>query len=115
MAVDNWALLDTKIITLSPSEEEIEGWKLLDTKIITLSPSEEEIEGWKLLDTKIVTLSLPTIECSTDADCPEGYVCVGGVCVKKKAGLPLAPFALGGAAAVGIILISSRKKEQKGK
>ncbi len=55
--VGRWKLLDTKIITLTPSTEEVGRWKLLDTKIITLTPSTEEVGRWKLLDTKIITLT----------------------------------------------------------
>lgn len=92
------------------------GWSNPLAEISTsLEPSEVIIGGWKRVATIKATLIPPTIECSTNADCPEGYVCVNGMCVKKGAGLPLAPLALGGAAAVGIILISSRKKEKKGK
>ena len=54
--VDGWKLLDTKTITLTPSEEEIAGWELLKTIEVTLTPSEEEIAGWELLKTVEVTL-----------------------------------------------------------
>ncbi len=29
---------------------------------------------------------LPDLACSIDADCPPGFVCVGGYCVLAKAG-----------------------------
>ena len=35
----DWKLLDTQLITLSPSEQESVGWKLLDTQLVTLAPS----------------------------------------------------------------------------
>jgi len=51
----------------------------------------------------------PTL-CTIDADCPEGYVCVDGVCVKEKK-FPWLPAALiGGGAIIAIAAISKPKK-----
>jgi Cys-rich repeat protein len=93
------------------------GWSNpLAEMLVPIKPSEVIIEGWKQVATITATLSPLTMECSTDADCPEGYVCENGVCVKKETGLSLVPFAVGGAAALAVIIVaSSRKKEQKGK
>jgi len=132
MAVDDWALVNTQLITLTPGEEEVGEWKNVATLTITLVPGEEEIaewknvatleitlipgtgeiDRWKLVDTKTITLTVPTIECSTDADCPEGYICVGGLCVPKE-GFPGTWLAIGGATALAAVLIISAK--QKGK
>ena len=118
MAVDGWALVATLDITLVPGGEEVAQWKNVATLTITLVPGTGEVAQWKLVDTKTITLVVPTIVCSKDADCPEGYLCVGGVCVKKK-GLPWTSFAIAGAAVAGIILIISgqqkRKKKEKKK
>jgi hypothetical protein len=48
--------------------------------------------------------------CLVDADCPEGYVCQNGVCVKKKA-FPWRWLAIGGAAIVGVILLIRKPKK----
>ena len=114
--VAGWKLLDTKIVTLVPTEEEVAGWKLLDTKIVTLIPSVEEVAGWKLLDTKLVTLTLPgmppPLTCSVDADCPPGYVCRGGVCVKKEPPVDWTMLVLLGMA---VIVLAAPKEEKVGR
>lgn len=90
------------------------GWSNpLAEMSIPLEPSEVIIGGWKQVAAMTTGLTPPTIECSTDADCPEGYVCVNGMCVKKEAGLPWVPFAVGGAAAVGIIIYAVSGKKGK--
>lgn len=81
----------------------------------SVAPSEVIIEGWKQVAEITVELRPPTMECLTDADCPEGYVCVGGVCVKKEAEFPWMGFAVGGAALVGIVLIISGRRSKKAK
>ena len=55
---------------------------------------------------------IPPIACSIDADCPDGYECVAGKCIKKK-GLPdwLVPVAIVGAA---ILLAPKGKAKQEG-
>ncbi|TET41947.1 MAG: hypothetical protein E3J60_03455 [Dehalococcoidia bacterium] len=112
--VDSWKLLRSIDVTLAPREEEVAGWKLLRTIELILAPSTEVVSGWKLLDSKTITLSPPTMECSADADCPEGYVCEDGVCV-PKAGFPWIPVAIGAAVIGGVILIISvaQKKRMK--
>ena len=57
MAVDGWAQVDVKYVTLSPLEEEVAGWKLLGTLTITLASFGGEVAGWKLLDTTTITLA----------------------------------------------------------
>jgi hypothetical protein len=135
MAVDSWALVATLTITLIPGEEEVAGWKNVATLTITLIPGEEEVAGWallrtitvtlapgtgevaqwKLVDTKTITLIIPTITCSIDADCPEGYLCMDGVCIKKEAGFPWAALGIAGAAIAGTILIISGRRKKKEK
>jgi Cys-rich repeat protein len=75
-----------------------------------LTPSEEIILGWKKISEMAVTLSLPQ-GCSTDADCPEGYVCKDGVCIPMGgAGFPVGWLLLGGSAVAAAFLILTRKK-----
>jgi len=117
--VAGWYLLDTKHITLTPSEVEVKDWFLLDTKTVTLIPSEEEVAGWFLLDEKVVTLTptgvppippIPPIYCTVDADCPPGYVCKDGVCVKKE---DYGLLVLAGLVAAGVVLAPKEKKKVK--
>ena len=114
--IAGWKLLDTKWVTLAPSEEEIAGWKLLDTKFVTLVPSTEEISGWKLLKTESVTLKphgLPSV-CTVDADCPPGYKCVNGKCVKEEEEKPFAwEWVLAGVLGVGGLILLIPKKKKK--
>lgn len=132
MPVDDWALVDTKLISLTPGEEEVAEWRNVATFTITLMPGEEEvaewknvatltitlvpstgeIAQWKLVDIKEVTLTIPIMECSIDADCPEGYICENGICVKKGVS-PLIPIAIAGAAIGGIIIATKKKREKK--
>lgn len=53
-------------------------------------------------------------ECTTDADCPEGYVCVNGKCVPKEEievkKFPWAPVLIGGGAAIAIIGLATAKR-----
>lgn len=135
MAVDSWAEVATLNITLVPGQEEVAGWKNVATLTITLMPGQEEVAEWKniatitvtlapgtgevaqwkLVDTKTITLIIPTTACLTDADCPEGYVCMDGVCVKKEAGFPWAALGIGGAAVAGIALVISGRRKKKEK
>ena len=114
--IAGWNLLKTMEVTLSPSVEEVAGWNLLKTMEVTLSPSVEEVAGWNLLKTIEVTL-LPSGEpppptCDVDADCPTGYECVDGKCVKKKVEgeVPWAWIAAGAVGVGGILLLTSGKK-----
>lgn len=93
-------------VCLEPSEIIIAGWKQVASQSVCLEPSEVIIAGWKRVAQTTVDLLLPTIECSTDEDCPEGYVCENGVCVKKEGAFPWTWLMIGGAAA-GVILIAS--------
>jgi hypothetical protein len=113
--VTDWGLLDTKIVTLTPSEEEVAEWGLLDTKIVTLTPSEEEIADWGLLDTKIVILTPKGAACQVDSDCPEGYICKDGVCVKaEEAGaFPWGLLAAGGLGAAALVLLIPKEKPEE--
>ena len=51
------------------------------------------------------------VVCQTDADCPPGFVCVDGKCIQEEGEFPVLPIALIGAGAV--ILALSAKKPKK--
>ena len=117
MAFDPWSYNKNKDCYIDVNEAknpacgvEVAGWKLLDTVTVTLAPLGGEVAGWKLLDTMRVTLAPPEISCSVDADCPEGYVCRDGKCVKKTA-FPWQWLAIGGAFITGVILLIPRPKK----
>ena len=102
-------------VLLAPSEQIIAGWKMVDSCQVILSPSEQIIAGWKRLAEASASLVL-SIACRTDVDCPEGYVCRDGVCVKMGGEFPWG-LLVGGAAIAGIAVVASRKKkppEKKG-
>jgi hypothetical protein len=100
------------VITLEPSETK--GWSpVLAEFIVTLQPSQAKGWTYPALAEFVITVSPPGYQpCSIDADCPEGYVCSRGVCVSKGGGFPWGYVALG-AAAVGIILLVTSKKDNK--
>ena len=94
------------------------GWKelgsLTSLSIVAL------VGGWKelgSLTTLIVTIpgEPPPVECSIDSDCPEGYVCQDGICVKevKASAFPWIPVALGvGAAVVAAAALTKKGGKQ---
>lgn len=88
------------------------GWSNpLAEMTVAITPSEVIIGGWKRVASLMATLSPPTMECSVDSDCPEGYVCVNGRCIKKEAGVPWVLPAAGVAVAAGIIIYAGSKKK----
>jgi len=131
-----WQLLKSIDITLKPPAE-VGGWNLLATIDVTLKPP-VEVGGWNLLETIDVTLT-PTgfvpecstnadcpsnkpycvggvcVQCRNDADCPEGYECKSGVCVKKGAAFPWQWLAIVGAAIAGVLLLIPKPKKAKEK
>lgn len=83
-----WKKLSSIMITIVPTAV----WKKLDSGTITVSST---ISVWKKLATSSLTIkpSIPVPPpipppvpntCSVDSDCPEGYVCENGKCVKKE-------------------------------
>jgi len=79
----------------------------------TLTRTFTLIEGSNLLNAQMVkgTAPPPPQTCSIDADCPEGYVCKNGVCVKKSA---LSDWALPALAiGAGLLLLLPGKKQGK--
>lgn len=112
-----WRVLKTVDVTLAPSEVMVGGWRVLKTVDITLTPSEEMIGGWKVLKTIDVVLTPPGVPvCKTDADCPTGYKCVGGKCVKKPvpppSEVPWGWIGAGAAAAGGVLLLAKPTKKK---
>ena len=111
--VGGWSVLKTIDVNLGPSEVIVGGWNVLKTVDITLAPSEVVVGGWNVLKTVDITLAPKSAvefkcpycgqvfatqalldahiasahgggACSVDADCPAGYVCKSGKCVKKE-------------------------------
>ena len=117
--VGGWKVLKTVDVTLVPSEEVIGGWKILQTIDIVVSPSEEVVGGWKVLQTIDVVVypqgEAPPPTCTADSDCPAGYICVDGKCVKKEGDgeVPWPWIAAGAAGIGGIALLTSGKKPVK--
>jgi len=98
---------------VEPSEVIIAGWKNVSEGSVRLEPSEVIIAGWKRVSQTTVGLQLPVL-CSIDDDCPEGYVCENGVCVRKGTPFPWGWLAVGGgAAAAALLIISAKQKEKK--
>lgn len=58
------------------------------------------------------TIEIPP-ECEIDADCPEGYVCVGGVCVPEEK-FPWAPVIIGAGAVIAAIGLAVAAKKRRG-
>jgi len=130
--IGDWQLVATKTFTIQPSTTG--DWQLLATKTFTIQPS---ITGdWQLLVTKTFTVTpegfIPTcsvdsdcsadkpycvggvcVECRNDADCPEGYVCKGGKCVKKEAAFPWGWILAIGAIIAAIALWPTKKPTEK--
>ena len=109
-----WKQLDSGIITVTPTAV----WKKLDSGIITVTPT--LLAEWKKLGSYTLTVK-PTVEpppppppvpetCSVDADCPEGYVCKDGKCVKTE--IDWLPIALIGGG-VGLMALSGKKPRRK--
>lgn len=99
-------------LPLVPSETIIAGWKKLHYLEVSLEPSDIIFAGWKRVAQTTVALLGPALACSTDSDCPEGYVCINGECVRKGTGTSRLPWIIAGAsaAAVGIVLVTTREK-----
>jgi len=119
--VAGWNLLKTMTVTLNPSAEEVAGWNMLKTITVTLSPSVEEVAGWNLLKTIDITLTPSGIpsECRVDSDCPTGYKCVNGKCVKmeengEEGDIPW-PWIAAGAVGIGGIALLTGKGKTTGK
>lgn len=130
--IGGWQLLKSIDVTLKPPEE-VGGWNLLKTIDITLTPKGvlpctpgttkcvgydlctcSAAGEWKLTKQNATECGYVPPVCSVDADCPVGYVCKDGKCVKKAA-FPWQWVAIGGAAIAGVILLIPRPKKAKEK
>ena len=109
--VTTWVLLAQKSISVIAAPI-VTNWVLLDSRSVAIGIA---AIVWQLLDSRSITIiGGVTRECSVDADCPEGYVCVNGICVpKEKAGFPWVPVALAGGAAIVIAAAATKKKKPK--
>ena len=91
--VGGWSVLKTIDVNLAPSEVIVGGWSVLKTIDITLAPKSvvefkcpycgQVFATQALLDAHIASAHGGGA-CSVDADCPAGYVCKNGKCVKKE-------------------------------
>jgi hypothetical protein len=110
--VGNWYPVDTIDVTLIPGEA-VAGWYPVDTIDVTLIPG-EAVAGWYPVDTIDVTLKPPSVSCKIDADCPSGYKCVDGKCVKEGKEFPWEWILIGGGTAlVGGVVISEKAGKKK--
>jgi uncharacterized repeat protein (TIGR02543 family) len=99
-------------VTLTPMP--VAGWgNPLAEFTVTLTPMLVAGWGYSLAEFTI-TLQPPVIACSTDTDCPEGWLCKDGVCV-PKGGVPWGWIALGGAGVAAVAIITSKKKKKEPK
>ncbi len=71
--------------------------------------------GWiKVAEVSAVASPPGLPPCQTDADCPAGYVCVNGKCVKKPPSeVPWGWIAAGTAVAGGVVLLTGKEKPKK--
>lgn len=132
-AVVGWIQLAT--MTLAISKTAVPGWVQLATTSLPIKAG--VTYGWiELAETslpikasiifgwiELATISLavavsglppPPPTCETDEDCPEGYVCVDGVCIPEEAKkeFPWLPVALiGGGVVVAIAAATKPKKK----
>jgi hypothetical protein len=119
-----WKLLSTISIAVSPLEG-IKEWVLLSTINIAVSPI-EGIKEWVLVCGPIsisVTPGEPVVECTTDEQCPIGFVCVGGKCVpgngdggngeeEEEVNWPLLLAGGVGLACAAVIILGQREKRK---
>jgi len=86
---------------------------------VTILVQPMETPGWgdPLAEVTILLAPPGAQTCSIDADCPEGYLCKDGLCVRKEAGeFPWIWLLVGGLGAAGAaIILSVLKKEPKNK
>jgi len=106
-----WVEIGSLEFTLTPPV--LGGWVEIGSIEFTLTPP--VTGGWEEIGEMEFELIpegfIPT--CSVDADCPEGYVCKDGKCVKKEAVFPWKWLAIAGAAIAGVILLIPRPKKAK--
>jgi len=109
----------------SPGEEShffeaIETFTLRDEGVYTIEIWLSVSESGELLDYwagNLCTIAeeAPPPECTTDADCPPGYVCVNGVCVPEvevKKEFHWAPVLIGAGAVIATVgIVATAKKE----
>lgn len=74
--------------------------------------------GWiKVAEVNVVVSPPVPPVCVTDADCPAGYICVNGKCVKKPipppSEVPWGWIAAGAAGVGGALLLTEKKKPTK--
>ena len=102
---------DTETVTLPL---EVGGWVLAATKTGAIKPC--LVGGWVLAATKTAIIRPPGLPpCQTDTDCPTGYKCVGGKCVKEEVEkeIPWGWIAAGAVGAGGVVLLTGKEKPKK--
>jgi len=113
----NWVEVDAQTITLEPSEA-VGNWVPIDEKTMTLEPS-EAVGNWVQISEMDVTLTPEGVvppTCVTDTDCPVGYKCVNGKCVKEgPAELRWEWLLIGGGVALAAgMLLAKKQPPEKG-
>lgn len=112
-----WSELNSQTVLLTGVGVPVEEWLELHSLDLSLQGVTPPIEEWVELGSVLLLLrgqGVPPVECTVNADCPEGYVCVDGVCVpeeeaKKFSWVPVALIG-GGAAVVALAMKPKIKK-----
>jgi len=136
LSVVEWILVATRNISLDIAAPP-DVWVLAATKSISLgiaAPPEIWVQAavksislgiaappgvWVLLGTRTITIAVtgvPPPTCEIDADCPEGYVCVDGVCVpeepEEEKKFPWTWVIIGAGATIGVIGLATAAKKK---
>jgi len=111
----NWVLLGSASVTVGPVPVEVD-WVLLGSASVLVSPNPVEVD-WVLLGSATIMIEpggiIPPMICTIDDDCPPGYKCVAGFCVKEEEKGGISPWLLvaGGLGVAAIAVVAATKKK----